>query len=149
MWFKRTLVSVLSALCLFAGLGITVSAETVPTMATVSGISPLYEIANKAYSVLNIVGTDAVCTSSASGYNTSKITVEQSLEKRSGWFIFQSWSTVDGASWTESVNESSIRLSSTRSGLDSGTYRVKSVFTLTDKQGETETITVYSDSRSV
>lgn len=92
---------------------------------------------------------EAACTSRATGTNTSNITVEQSLEKRGGWFIFTSWNTVDGASWTKTVNDSSINFSNTKSELDSGTYRVKSVFKLTDKQGKTETITVYSDKQSV
>lgn len=149
MWFKRTLVSILSAACLFTGLDVTASANTLPTTSVVSGSSLLYEIAKDAYSELDIFGTEAVCRSSADGDNTSKITIEQSLEKRGGWFIFQSWDSVDGAFWTETVNDSSIYLSNTKSGLDSGTYRVKSVFKLTDKNGKTETITVYSDERSV
>lgn len=33
--------------------------------------------------------------------------------------------------------------------LSSGKYRLKTVFTLTDKNGKTETITVYSDEKSV
>ena len=52
---------------------------------------------------------------------------------------------ISGAEWTKTVNYSTTTLSSTKSGLDSGTYRVKSVFELTDQNGETETITLYSD----
>jgi len=40
-------------------------------------------------------------------------------------------------------------LSNSKSGLESGKYRLKSVFTLTDKNGKSETITIYSDEKSV
>lgn len=147
MWFKRTLVSALCAVCLCAGLGITASAENVSTYSFINGASPLYEIADRVYSELDIVGTTAECKSQADGSNTAKITVVQTLEKYSGWFWI--WNDVDGASWEKTVDGSSISLANTKSGLAGGKYRVKSVFTLTDKQGKTETITVYSDERSV
>ena len=149
MWIKRMFASVLSAVCLFTGLGMTASAQSVSAYSLVGGVSPLYEIANYAFSELDIDGFAAMCTSTASGNDTVNIAVEQTLEKQSGWFIFQSWSGVDGAVWTKTVNGSTISLASTKNGLDSGTYRVKSVFKLTDKLGKTETITVYSDERSV
>lgn len=72
---------------------------------------------------------------------------EQTLEKYSGWFWV--WNNVDCAVWSKTVNSNSIRLVNTKSGLTSGKYRMKSVFTLTNKQGKTEKITVYSDERSV
>lgn len=146
MWFKRMLASALSAVCLCTGLGMTASAETVSTYSLVE-VSPLYEIAKNAYSKLNIVETTAECISQADGDNTVKITVVQTLEKYSGWFWI--WNDIDGAVWSKTVNNSSIRLVNTKSGLASGKYRVKSVFTLTNKQGKTETITIYSDERSV
>lgn len=147
MWFKRMLASALSAVCLCTGLGMTASAETVSTYSLAGSVSPLYEIAKNAYSELNIVGTTAECISQASGDNTAKITVVQTLEKYSGWFWI--WNDVDGAVWSKTVNSGSIRLVNTKSGLAGGKYRVKSVFTLMDKQGKTETITIYSDERLV
>ena len=147
MWFKRTLASTLAAVCLCTGLGMTASAETVSEYSLAGSVSPLYDIADRAFSELNIIGTAAECGSKTSGSNTIKITVEQTLEKYSGWFWI--WNGVDGATWTETVNGSSISLANTKSGLTSGKYRVKSVFTLTNKQGKTETITIYSDERSV
>lgn len=149
MWFKIMLVFILSASCLFTGLGMTASAQSESTYSIVDSTSPLYEIADNAYSELDIDSYGATCTSTASGNGVVEITVDQSLEKRGGWFIFQSWDSVDGAVWTKTVSRSSICLVSTKSGLDSGTYRVKSVFKITDKNGKTETVTVYSDERSV
>lgn len=147
MHFRQIIASALTAACLCTCFATTVSAKTVTTYSLVNSVSPLYDIASSAYSELNIVGTKAECVSKASGDNTAKITVEQTLQKYSGWFWI--WDDVDGASWTRTENSGSISLSNCKSGLASGTYRVKSVFTLTDKNGKTETITVYSDEVSV
>lgn len=114
------------------------------TMPEIDIVSPTYEIAFDTNSTLQVKGSKAVCTSSAGG-NVESITVEQTLEKYWGLWI---WSEVDGAKWTETVNANSIFASNTQSGLSSGTYRLKSVFTLTDKNGSTETITVYSSEQS-
>jgi len=118
-------------------------AESATGFSLVSGISPLYDIAKTVSSELNIIGTKAECVSQAEGDDAAKITIEQTLQKYSGWFWF--WNDVDGATWTRTENRNSVRLSNTKSGLTSGTYRVKSVFTLTDKNGKTETITVDSN----
>ena len=144
---KRILASVLAAVCLCTCFSVTAYADTNTTYSFVSSVSPLYDIAKKVISTLTISGTNAQCTSRASGENAVKITVEQTLQKYSGWFWI--WNDVDGASWTGTENRSSIRLFNTKSGLTSGKYRVKSVFTLTDKNGKTETITVYSDEKTV
>ena len=76
----------------------------------------------------------------------TQITVEHTLEKHWGLWI---WNEVDGASWTKTVNMSAVSFVSTKGGLDSGTYRLKSVFTLTNLSGKSETITVYSDEKTV
>lgn len=144
---KRILASVLAAVCLCTCFSVTAYADTNTTYSHVGSISPLYDIAKSVLSSLNIVGTKAECKSQAEGVNVAKITVEQTLQKYSGWFWI--WNDVDGASWTGTENGSSIRLFNTKSGLTSGKYRVKSVFTLTDKNGKTETITIYSDEKMV
>ena len=76
----------------------------------------------------------------------TQITVEHTLEKHWGLWI---WNEVDGASWTKTVYSDTIRLSNTKSGLDSGTYRLKSVFTLTNSSGKSETITIYSEEETI
>lgn len=53
------------------------------------------------------------------------------------------------ASWITTESGSSICLTSKKSGLFDGTYRVKSVFTLTNSSEKTETFTVYSDEETV
>lgn len=147
MRLKRIIASVLSTICLSTGVSVAAYAQTSEPYSIIGGISPYYNIAGNVYSQLNIVGTKAECLSQAEGVNVAKITVEQTLEKYSGWFWI--WNDVDGASWTRTENRSSVRLSNTKTGLTSGTYRVKSVFTLTDKSGKAETITVYSDEQKI
>ncbi len=147
MRFKQIVASVFTAACLCTCFATTVSAKTVSTHALVNSVSPLYDIAKSVRSELILTGTKAECVSQVSGENIAKITVEQTLQKYSGWFWI--WDDVDGASWSKTENMSSVRLSNTKSGLTSGTYRVKSVFTLTDKSGKTENITVYSDEHNI
>ena len=111
-------------------------------------VAPAYEIARSADSYLSIASNTASCTSGCEGPSTvTKITVEQTLEKHSGWFWI--WNNVDGASWTSTKYSSACTVTNTKSGLTSGTYRVKSVFTLTNSSGQTETITVYSSEVTV
>ncbi len=146
MWFKRILASVLSAACLCSCFAVPAYAESAAGFSLVSGISPLYDIAKNVSSELNIVGTSAECISQADGDDAVRITVEQTLQKHWGLWI---WNDVDGAEWSKQVDYSSIYLFNSKSGLGSGTYRVKSVFTLTDKNGKSETITIYSDASKV
>ena len=66
----------------------------------------------------------------------------QTLEKKWSLWI---WNEVDGASWNGTISSSSGKVSNSISGLSSGTYRLKSVFTVKTSNGKTETITVYSE----
>ena len=145
MKFKKILAIVLTALCLFAAVGTVACADAVSNSDDV--ISPAYEYADSVSSRLYISEQTATCRSDADGCNVVSITVEQTLEKYSGWFWI--WNNVDGASWTKTVNYNSISMSNTKSGLSSGTYRLKSVFTLTSSSGKTETITVYSEEKKI
>lgn len=127
-------------------VSVPVSAE-----ATVSGsndeIVPAYENADIAQSYLNITSNSAVCTSTCVGYpNVVSVSVKQTLQRYWGLWI---WTDVDGASWSASQSGKSISVSNTQSGLSSGTYRLKSVFILTDSSGDSETITIYSDEKAV
>lgn len=105
-----------------------------------------YEIADRIVSVIGITDGTATCLSEANGYAVS-ISVEHTIQKYWGLWI---WNDVDDATWTKTVYSDYLRLSSTKSGLTtSGKYRLKSVFTLTDENGKTETITSYSDTEVV
>ena len=128
MVFKRVMAMFLAAVCLCLSFSVSVSAETTDSIIH-DEVAPAYEIVNSAVSNLSISGQTAYCTSKTDGINAVSITVEQTLEKYSGWFWI--WNDVDGASWTETINGSTISVSNTKSGLSSGTYRLKTVFTLT------------------
>lgn len=137
------IISLLMSLMMCFSLSVPASAQTVPT----GIVQPYYEKANDAKSNLYISGTTATCKSDVIGNSdVVTITATQYLQKQGLLWI---WSTYDGAKWTKTVNANTISMSNSKSGLESGKYRLKTVFTLTDKNGKTETITVYSDEKSV
>lgn len=139
----KKVFSVLAVLLLCFSVPIKASASVVP----VAVVQPYYEKAINANSELFINGTTAECKSSVQGYpDVVKITAEQYLQKQGFLWI---WSTYDGAKWTKTVYSNVLTVSNTKAGLSSGKYRLKTIFTLTDKQGKTETITVYSDVKSI
>ncbi len=111
-----------------------------------NGVMPCYEIATSASSTLTFSSSTATCYSRCTGASTVSITAVQTLQKEG---LFWIWSDVDDAEWTKTVNVASIVMSNTKSGLDSGTYRLKAEFTLTNSSGETETITVYSSEKEI
>lgn len=146
MQFKKSFALLLSAFMMFSSVSIPASAETT-TYVSNDGIAPAYEYASSAKSLLYISSNAAECTSNCTGTSDIvNISVEQTLQSFWGLWI---WNDVDGANWTKTKSGNSISLVSNKSGLTSGTYRVKSVFTLTSSSGETETITIYSEEKTV
>lgn len=145
MVFKKILAILIGVMVFCTGLTASAYAETT-SLSVNSGIAPLYELAERPISNLSIIGNTAYCTSSEDGSDAVSITVEQTLQKQG--FLW-SWSGVKDASWEKTVNSNTISFSNTKSGLSSGKYRLKSVFTLTDKYGKSETITVYSAEKSI
>lgn len=139
----RKVISLLMSLLMCFSLSITASAQTVPT----GIVQPYYESAEYATSKLSISSTTAICESKINGYSdVTKIVAVQTLEKQGFLWI---WSTYDNTTWTKTVYSNILTMSNTKTGLSSGKYRLKTIFTLTDRQGKTETITVYSDVKSV
>lgn len=145
MVFRKIMAILIGAMVFCTSLTASVYAETTSFSAS-SGVAPFYEIAKDLRSNLSIIGKTAYCTSDGEGLNAVSITVEQTLQKQG--FLW-SWSGVKDASWEKTVNSNTISFSNTKSGLESGKYRLKSVFTLTDKNGKTEKITVYSAEKAV
>lgn len=139
----RKVISILMSLLMCFSLSVTASAQTVST----SIVQPYYEKAVDAWSNLSISGTTATYKSDVMGdSDVVKIVAEQYLQKQGFLWI---WTTYDGAESTKTTYTNTLAMSNTKTGLSSGKYRLKTIFTLTDKQGETETITVYSDEKSV
>lgn len=112
MVIKKIMAVLLTAVGLCMSLSVSVSAETIYPFID-SDVSPAYVIANNPVSKLNISGKTAYCTSTTDGANAVSITVEQTLEKYSGWLWI--WDDVDGASWTKTVNKKTISVSNTKS----------------------------------
>lgn len=100
----------------------------------------------KRTSELYISSTTATCTSTYKDQTgkTAKVVIEQSLEKHD--FLW-TWSTYAGE-WTQTTNGGSTAFTNKVYKLQSGTYRVKTVFTVT-ADGATETITVYSGEKTI
>lgn len=139
----KKVISVLMCLLLCFTFSVTASAETIPTKTA----QPYYEMAFIAESKLSINGTTAICESILRGDpNLIKIVAVQTLEKQGFLWI---WDTYDDTEWTNTVYTNTLTMSNTKNGLSSGKYRLKTVFTLTDKLGNTENITVYSDEKKV
>lgn len=141
MTFKRFLLTFMSMTLAFSVLSITVSAKNRQE----NFVQPMYDIARSPRSVLTFMGTKATCCSNASGTNVSSITASQTLQKCQN----NEWTAVSGANWTSTVSANNISIQNTKSGLTNGTYRLETVFKLTDKNGKTETVTVYSEEKTV
>ena len=90
---------------------------------TVCAVEPRYSYTTTLY----ISSNTAYCKSKARGKTTAtKIEAVQYLEKKSG----SKWYVVTDGTWTDSVNDSLLIVSNNKSGLTSGTYRVRTVFTV-------------------
>lgn len=145
MQIKKVIASLAASICLFANSGVAAYAETTTSFVD-DGISLMYEIADNLTSELDIADRTAYCVSKATSKDAVSITVTQTLQKYWGLWI---WNSVDGAEWTKTVDRNSINVSNSIGGLDNGKYRLKSVFTLTDKNGKSETITVCSSEQKI
>lgn len=145
MQLKKVLVSLGVLFCLCSSSAAVAYADT--TTSFVNGdISLAYVIADDTSSNLSIENKTGYCVSTASGFNAVSITVTQTLQKYWGLWI---WTDVKDAEWTTTEDSNSISFSNSKGDLDSGTYRVKSVFTLTDIYGKSETITAYSSEQKI
>lgn len=146
MWFKKILSVLMVTVCLCTSLCFTAYAEETDTYIS-DEIVPAYEIAQRPSSVLSISGTKATCESSAKGDDCVSITVTHTLQKYSGWFW--AWDDVENTTSEKTVNTNTVMLSTTKSGLESGTYRLESTFTFTSSSGSIETITIYSGEETI
>ncbi|MCX4357651.1 MAG: hypothetical protein OSJ43_15775 [Oscillospiraceae bacterium] len=143
MRIKKILVSLAVIICLGANANAVAFADTTVPFVD-DEISLAYEIAEYTNSTLSIINGTAYCDSSTKGKDAVSVLVTQTLQKHKSFWI---WDDVDGAEWTGTSAYNSICLSNSKSGLENGTYRVKSVFVLTDKKGKSETITTYSNEK--
>ena len=142
----KRIVVLAAVLIAISTVSVNAAATAVPESVYADSIAPYYETAFDAVSTLTLSGKTVKCESKLIGHSDVKsCKVVQTLEKKWGLWI---WNEVDGASWSHIISGSSGKVTNSKSGLESGTYRLKSVFTLTTLNGETETITVYSDEKT-
>lgn len=108
-------------------------------------ITPYWSYTSTCSSTLSISGKTATCTSKATGYSgtTTKIVISQTLQKKTS---SNSWSEVD--SWSETYNSFVGTATNYSYNLSSGTYRLKSVFTVYSGS-KCETITKYSSEKTL
>lgn len=135
----KKLISFLLVVVLSFGMTGTVSASSIST----------YDLSGHTkYSSLSISGKKATCVSIYRSLDDdcSSITAVQTLEKYS-WFVF--WDTVGNECKTTVTNKSNLSFTNYKDNLDSGTYRVKTVFTVVLKDGQSDTVTVYSSEEKV
>ncbi len=108
-------------------------------------IVPFTLYTESATSTLTISGAKATCISKATGYSgeTTKIVIEQILQKKTSsgtWNEVTSWSETDTGYIGSATN--------TKSSLSSGTYRLKTVFTVYAGSNY-EVLTKYSTEKTV
>lgn len=97
---------------------------------TAYAVEPRYAYTTSATSTLTISSGTAYCKSNAKGNGSvTKIVGTQYLEKRIGSGD-DDWSTVSGGTWINSTNNNSLTMSNSQSSLGSGTYRLRTVFTV-------------------
>lgn len=88
-------------------------------------VQPRHLYTLSAENSLTINGTSANCFSTATGYsNVTKIETVQYLEKKTLWW----WDEVDHWKRTDYTNYA--QMTTGRTGLGSGTYRLRTVFTV-------------------
>lgn len=98
-------------------------------------------------SSLDITGGTATCISTYNGVEIVKsVKIAQSFEKHSYLWV---WDRVGSEITKTETDVANMSSTSIRTGITSGTYRVKSVFTVTLYDGRSETFTVYSQEVTV
>lgn len=115
------------------------------TYACAEGASTYDLYTSSASSTLTISGTVTTCISKATGYSgtTTKIVINQYLQKKTSafaWSNVKSWSETDTGFKGSATNYAYL--------LPSGTYRLKTVFTVYAGT-KYETITKYSSEKTI
>ncbi|MDE7293248.1 MAG: hypothetical protein K2N72_02365 [Oscillospiraceae bacterium] len=94
---------------------------------SVYAVEARYIYATSATSTLTKQNSSVTCTSTAQGNSTvTKIAATQYLEKKDG----DNWEVVKGCKWSSSTESAYLYASNSKSSLGSGTYRLRTVFTV-------------------
>lgn len=124
-----------------------VISNTVSAAEKIPDVSPEYLYTYTCSSTLTTSGTTATCKSTAKGYynETTKIVFKQTLQKKNS---SGGWNDVTNATWTSTVYNYQGSTTNHKYSLSSGTYRLKTVFTVYAGTSY-ETITKYSSERVI
>ena len=110
-----------------------------------NSVSPYYLYTYTAKSKLTISNRTAECESTLEGYmSVTKISAAQYLEKKNG----SEWETVSLGTWSNSVDGDRLIMSNTKSNLSSGTYRLRTVFTVYSGT-KSESVEMVSDETTI
>lgn len=123
----KKIISLLAvaAISMSALSAMTISAKPVQETIVTEAAQPRYAYTATVSSTLTISGTTAYCTSKATGMSkTSTVEGTQYLEKKTLLW----WDPV--AEWSATSTSNSLNMNNTKSGLSSGTYRLRTVFTV-------------------
>lgn len=139
---KRITSLVLAAL-LALNTSFMVSADPVPETPAEPEIIEEYQYTSSISSNLYISNNTATCESKVIGFSNTvtRIEITQTLQKKSG----NSWNFY--TSWVKNYYNWYGILSTTKTGLSSGTYRLKTVAKVYSGNSY-ETITIYSSTRT-
>ena len=139
----KKIVSFALAALLALNTSLIVSADPDPETPAEPGIIEEYQYTSSISSDLYISNNTADCRSTVIGYSNTATRVEitQTLQKKSG----NSWNFY--TSWVKNYYTWYGMLTTTKSGLSSGTYRLKTVAKVYSGNSY-ETITVYSSTRT-
>lgn len=107
--------------------------------------TPTYSYTSSCSSELSISAKTATCKSSITGYynKTTEIAVKQYLQKKNS---SDKWEDV--CSWNDTINSFKGSVTNTKSSLSSGTYRLKTVFTVYAGTAS-ETVYAYSNEKTI
>lgn len=133
------IVSILAAAVMLTSAASTASAKVITPPDIVS---PQYVIAGSTNSTLTLSGSTAKCYTKVSGSKIVSIDAEQIFEV---YVRPDVWREID--SWSDSVDGSTLVMDNTSYDIGYGKFRVRTEITVTDKNGNTEDITVISAER--
>ncbi len=140
---KKLVSAVISAILFLSVCAVPSFADTNITETEMDEtIQPCHTFVTKANSVISIEGTSLLCSSKVSALQSvTKIKAVQTIEKHWALGIFVA---LDGVRWTKECDEDSMAMENRKPDMPSGTYRLVTDFTVTNSDGRTETVTVYS-----
>ena len=95
-------------------------------------------------SSLHYNGTTMTCVSTVTAFDeVTSIKIEQTLQKQG---LFWIWSKYDkDPNWTTIVYDCGANIYNYKTVTESGRYRLKTVATVTNEDGKSEKITIYSE----